>query len=185
MSRGLTAAMLSEIAKGKVKMIYLVELQFSTTVYLTTHYRDVNWSSNDYSAGGNLISVGPVSEKTEMAVGSLNIGLSGVNQDNISTALTEDFIGDKVLIYLAFLDGESVIADPYLRFDGRIGSFSMGEDPTTGAANLTWSAASHWEDFDKITGRRTNHNDQIARYSGDLGFEFAAEIMKDIKWGRA
>jgi len=49
---------------------------------------------------------------------------------------------------------------------------------------LTVEIASHWKDFEKENGRRTNHNTQQLYFDGDLGFEFAAKTIKDLKWGR-
>jgi len=45
--------------------------------------------------------------------------------------------------------------------------------------------ASHWADFEKKSGRVTNSNSQSLHFAGDKGFDFAANIVKDIKWGRA
>lgn len=183
MARG-SALITSEVAKESVHMFDLVELQFSTTVYLTNSYKDVAWNGNTYLSTG-LLSMSAVTEDTELSAGSINVTLSGVDQDNISTALTEDFINDRVLIYRGFFNDATVIVDPVLIFDGRIDSFDMPEDVTSGTSNLIWSVLSHWADFEKIAGRRTNHNDQIRYYPNDKGFEFASEIIKDIKWGRA
>jgi hypothetical protein len=52
-------------------------------------------------------------------------------------------------------------------------------------SNVTITAASHWSDFNKKSGRRTNHNSQQIFFNGDKGFEFAPKIMRDLKWGKA
>ena len=52
-------------------------------------------------------------------------------------------------------------------------------------SNVSLSVASHWSDFKKKSGRRTNHNGQQLHFAGDKGFEFAANTVKDIKWGRS
>jgi hypothetical protein len=44
--------------------------------------------------------------------------------------------------------------------------------------------ASHWSDFEKRSGRKTNSNSQGLHFTGDKGFDFAANIVKDLKWGR-
>ena len=45
--------------------------------------------------------------------------------------------------------------------------------------------ASHWADFEKKAGRFSNNNSQQYFFSGDVGFEYAANTVKDLKWGRA
>jgi len=36
-----------------------------------------------------------------------------------------------------------------------------------------------------MTGRHTNHEENIIHFEGDKGFEFSSEIVKDIKWGKS
>ena len=52
------------------------------------------------------------------------------------------------------------------------------------SSDVTVSAASHWKDFEKENGRRTNDNSQKIYFPSDEGFEFAAKTIKDLKWGR-
>ena len=87
-------------------------------------------------------------------------------------------------VYKGFLDSnESVIADPFLLFKGRIESFSI--DESINQSNVNVLVTSHWSDFNKIEGRKTNTNSQQIHFSTDLGFEYASQTIGDIKWGRA
>lgn len=183
--RGMSAAMLAEIVKQQLRLFHLVEMYFSTAGYLTTSSRNIVWSGNTYSALGNLLSFGEVEESTDIRAGSLNITLSGVNQGNIATALTENFIERRVVIRRGFRDAaDQVIIDPVILFDGRIDSWSLREDVMDGTSTITWQVASHWIDFDRVYGRRTNNEDQQVWFPGDRGFEFAAQT-DDIRWGKA
>jgi hypothetical protein len=58
------------------------------------------------------------------------------------------------------------------------------ENPDEGTCTLAIEAASHWVDFERRSGRHTNHAEQQVWFAGDKGFEFASEVMKDIPWGR-
>ena len=44
-------------------------------------------------------------------------------------------------------------------------------------------AASQFADFEKIRGRRTNNESQQIHFPGDRGFEYAPQVVKDLKWG--
>ena len=44
---------------------------------------------------------------------------------------------------------------------------------------------SHWADFEKKSGRKTNNTSQQRFFSADKGMEFSSENVLDIKWGRA
>lgn len=184
-NRGMSAAMLTEIAKQNVKMVHLVQFHFSTIEYITDWQINIPWDGNDYLSLGNLLSIPPIPEIINPRVGSIPIKFSGVNQANISTALTEDYTDIQVINYIGLLNTSySLIVDPILIYDGRIDNYELNENPGEGTSTLTWHVASHWADFEKRSGRRTNDNDQQNLFSGDKGFEFSSEIVKDLKWGK-
>ena len=183
-NRGMTAAVLTEIAKGQVAMFHLVQFHFSTVEYLTDAGIDISWSGNTYISSSGFLSFGSVQETMQISVGNITVNVSGVDKASIATALLEDYNDKKIVIYRGFLDTTaSIIVDPFLLFDGRISSFSVTENPGE-TSTLSWQVASHWADFDKVAGRRTNNNDQQNLYPGDLGLDHASEIIKDLKWGR-
>jgi len=70
-----------------------------------------------------------------------------------------------------------------LLFKGRIESFSINETLNNSRVNV--SIASHWSDFSKVEGRKTNTGSQQLHFPDDLGFEFASQTVQDIKWGRS
>ena len=55
---------------------------------------------------------------------------------------------------------------------------------TTETANIVLTISSHWGQFEKTSGRQTSSNSQQRFFSGDLGMEFTALTVRDIKWGR-
>jgi hypothetical protein len=86
-------------------------------------------------------------------------------------------------IYNGFLNSsQQLISDPFLLFKGRIESFNLDED--VNESTITINIASHWSDFERIQGRKTNTNSQKIYFSDDVGFDFASQSTVDIKWGR-
>ena len=69
-------------------------------------------------------------------------------------------------------------------FDGRLDQPTVQEDFTNGSATVQVKASSHWSDFQSTNGRHTNDSEQQALHTGDTFFEKAAEVNKDVKWGR-
>ena len=67
-------------------------------------------------------------------------------------------------------------------YKGKIESFTIQETDTTSSVNL--SIVSHWADFEKKNGRKTNNTSQQRFFSGDVGMDFASQTVQDIKWGR-
>ena len=186
MNRSLTAAMQTAVASNELKTGRLLWMNFDGGAeYRTTCYKQLIFDSNTYLPS-NILSIGDVQESLELRVPTLSVVLTGVNQANISTALTEDAVDREVVVWRFFLDAnEGLIADPVEEFRGTIDSYSVNENPDAGSSILEWSCVSHLADFERIGGRRTNDDEQQLHFAGDKGFEFAALTALDIKWGRA
>jgi hypothetical protein len=113
----------------------------------------------------------------------LNLGLSGADQTFISTALNENVVNDSVTIHRGFLDdNNALIADPFLLYQGTIDTFEISEQGSD--SNIIFKIVSHWADFDKTNGRKTNNTSQQRFFSSDVGMDFSSETVQDIKWGR-
>jgi hypothetical protein len=109
--------------------------------------------------------------------------LSGADQTFISIVLNENVINDVVTIHRGLLaDDNTIIADPFLLYKGTIENFEIQEQATSSA--LALSIVSHWADFNKKNGRKTNNTSQQRFFSADKGMDFASESVLDIKWGR-
>lgn len=182
-NRGMTPAVLAEIAKKQLRIVHFLEMYFATTERACTWGRHLTWGGNTYLAAGNLLTLPDISESTAMQAGSVDIVLSGVNQANIAVALTENFIEKRVVIRRGFIDtADQLIIDPVIKFDGRIDSWRLAEDADNGTSTITWTAASHWVDFERTNGRTTNDKEHQVLFPGDRFFEYAAETV-DMKWG--
>ena len=89
------------------------------------------------------------------------------------------------MIYKAFLStvDDSLIANPLLIFDGRMDAPIISEDPNSGTCTVAVNATNAWVDFERKPGRKTSHAEQQLAFSGDLGMEFASEVVKELLWG--
>jgi hypothetical protein len=98
--------------------------------------------------------------------------------------LNENVVNDSVDIFRGFLDdNNALIADPFLLYSGTIDTYAISENETTSTVNL--QIVSHWADFDKTNGRKTNNTSQQRFFSSDVGMDFSSQTVQDIKWGRA
>ena len=186
MTRSLTSGMQTAVASNSLKPVELVSLGFDGGAeYHTTAYKPIVHGGNTYGIG-NLVGISSIKESLQLRVPTLSIALSGVNQANISTALSENAIDREIIVLRGMLDSSEVlITDPVEIFKGKLDSYQIREDFKNGTADITWSCVSHLQDFERVVGRRTNDDDQQFHFAGDLGFEFAALVARDIKWGRA
>jgi len=199
MSRGLSSALLTELATQNIKPIVLVEINFPTPQYITNHYKDIvytdiwddalgNWDGRTglwddgqtYTATGHLLSIGGKSESSELDVSSFQVELSAVDSAFVSIVLNNNVSNDEVTIDIGLLDSNDALIDTFNYDKGFIESFNI--DTETG--KLLLSCTSHFADFSRVSGRKTNQGSQQVYFPSDNAMEFSALTVQDILWGR-
>ena len=188
MTRSLTSAVKTELATNDIRPVHLITIGFATHVNLTdcsfSLTSSVSGSSVTYSASDFVLGISNHTEETDITKSSVSISLSGADQTFISTVLNENVVNDSVDIFRGFLDdSNSLIADPFLLYRGKIDSFDISETDKESIVGL--QIVSNWADFEKRNGRKTNNTSQQRFFSGDVGMDFASQTVQDIKWGRA
>ena len=181
MPRGLSSSITTELQNQNIKPIVLVEILFPTPQRITNHYKDITFNSNTYTASGHLLSITTKAENAEVDTSNFQIELSGADNAFISIVLNNVVSNDNVNIDIAFLDSSDAIIDSFTYDKGFLDSFSIDTDK----AILILNCSSHFAYFSRVQGRKTNTGSQQRFFTGDVGFEFAALTLDDLKWGRA
>jgi hypothetical protein len=192
-NRGMSAAMLAEIAKAAVKNCYLVKCSFdSADLNMTNAYRDIVYDGDTYSATNGLLGFEGPSETAQLLVNDITVTLSGVDTSFAMAKIFEEdasgtvFVDRPIKIWHGFLDvNEALIVDPLKIFDGRMDNPVVIEDPESGTCTIAVKGTPAWADFGRRPGRHTNDAEQQFHFPGDKGMEFVSEIPKIINWGRA
>ena len=187
MTRSLTTAVKNELATNDIRPVHLITIAFSTPVNITdcsfSLTSSVSGSSVTYNASDFILGISNHTEETDVTKSTVSLNLSGADQTFISTVLNENVVNDSVTIFRGFLDdSNALIADPMMLYKGKIESFTIQE--TDKASSINLSIVSHWADFEKKNGRKTNNTSQQRFFSGDVGMDFASQTVQDIKWGR-
>jgi hypothetical protein len=183
MARSLTTAVKNELATNQLNPVILIYLNLNGGQRFTDHYKDITYDSNTYTASSLFLGLSNVSESSDVAVDNITIAFTGADQAIISLLLNNPYMEKEAEIYKGFLNSsQQLISDPFLLFKGRIESFNLDED--IDSSTLTINIASHWSDFERTQGRKTNTNSQKLYFSDDVGFDFASQSTQDIKWGR-
>ena len=188
MPRGLTSAVKTELATGSIEPVYLVDIEFSSRIYLTNAPFDitssVSGSSQTYLANGHLRSITGANETNRPTKNTLSFSLSGVDQTYIAVALNENIINTNVSLYKGYLDSNNaVVSDPYLLFSGRMDLMNIDDSGET--CTIGVSAESRLIDLDRTRERRYTSEDQKIDFPNDKGLEFIADLQdKEIIWGR-
>lgn len=183
MSRGIHASVITELAKNAFNMAHLVSIDFSTPQYLTDFAYDISHDGNTYKSSSHILQMSQINETHDVQVGSFTLNLSGVDQSFIAVLLSENYIDREVEISRVVLDDAgAIIGEPIPMYTGSIDGYQMKEDNKSSQINL--SIASQWSDFERQSGRRTNHNSQQVHFSSDMGMAFASNTAT-VKWGRS
>jgi hypothetical protein len=188
MTRSLTTAIKNELATNDLRPIHLITIGFGTPLNFTdcsfSLTSSVSGSSVTYTPSNFIMGISEFTEEVDITKTSLRIGFSGAEQSFISIVLNENVVNDTVTIYRGFLDdSNNIIADPFLLYDGQIDTFEISETQTE--SNVILNISSHWANFDKKNGRKTNTTSQQRFFSTDVGMEFSSQTVQDIKWGRS
>lgn len=188
MARGLDASTQSALAQNTVRFAHLLSVETDTgTVYITDAYYNLTHLGNEYQATGALLQFGTIKETAVLQVGKIDISLTGINSTVVTTALSDNLINKRVIIYRAIIPADVAVDGTYVStprqiFDGNIDGFGIKSSATTSTISI--SAANHFANFMQINGRVTNTTSQQTYFANDRGFEFASAMIKDIQWGQ-
>ena len=180
MTRGLSSAITTELGNQNIKAIALVELNFPTPQRITNHYKDLTHNSNTYTASSHLLGISGKGENSAIDVSSFQIELSAVDSAFVSIVLNNVVNNDQVTVDMGFLDSTDALIDTFTYEIGFIDSFRID----TEKGRIVLNCTSHFADFSRTAGRKTNNGSQQRFFSTDVGFEFAGLTVQDILWGR-
>lgn len=183
--RGLTAAMVAELAKGQVSPVVFVEAEFLTaTVNFWSGVGEISWDSKTWTGTGELGSISPLSETTEISARPVSVSLSGIPTNLVDFCLNETRRGKPLSIWFGFLSSTgTVIADPDNSWSGRMDSAKISDDGET--STITITAESDLADLNRNEELRYTHQNQQAFFAGDDGFKYVESIQNlNLIWGR-
>ena len=193
MTRSIASATQTKLAGSSVFVADLIELQLSTTQYLTTTNINISFDSatapdagtNTYLAQGQFLFFGNVVESSDLRVGQIDMTFTAVDTTTIALLINNVYMNKRVVVYRAILQDDYSFTsdDVFTVFDGFIMGYSISETNTT--ATVTMTVASQFADFERSNGRKTNPSSQQIHFPNDEGMNFSAQIVKDLKWGRA
>ena len=191
MARGLTSQLQTLLATNNVKPGHLVSIGFSVPVFLTDVAYDItseiSGTEQTYVSSSFKMGFSDHVEETDVTKSSLTFGISGVGQDFTSIVMNENVVAVPVEIYRGFLNDPITTnvmreRNTFLLYKGKIENYVIEETETESGINF--SIVSHWADFERKAGRKTNNNSQNRFFPNDLGMDFSSQTVQDIKWGR-
>lgn len=186
MSRDLTAGVETALGQAATAPRWLVEIEFdSGTTRLWNGIGDLVALGQTWTGAGRLGSIKPIRETQSTVAEGVVMELVIVPTAEIpdapdaflNIALSEDYQGRPVTIYQAQMDpdAETLIADPFPRFSGRLDVMEDSELP--GAAILRVTAENRLIDLERPRKRTYTPEDHKAQYAGDTFFDEVAALQ--------
>tara|TARA_R110000823_G_scaffold203197_2_gene334060 strand:+ start:6391 stop:6960 length:570 start_codon:yes stop_codon:yes gene_type:complete len=188
MARTISTPTYDALAASSSKIIHLVKIELGTYggVTATPKYTDnaieTVDGSDTYEPTELFVDITRASQSGSLSNSQLTITVSLSTNIWMGYMLNYPWHNGAVYYSLAAVDDSyGIVGSPVLLFKGLLSNFSAteGSEPL-----MTLTADSHWADFEKKAGRRTNKNSQQEYFSTDDGMNFSAESVKDLSWGR-
>jgi hypothetical protein len=180
-NRDMSAATQTEVAKNNITGYELLEIELdAATYYFTNGSFDAVYNGNTYLALGNFLGFSDIQENTQMQIAEVTVTLTGLRQEDFGYFVNENFIDRAIRIYRQLWNDTDGIVGTFKIFEGRLKNAAVedsGEELTIGG-----TAANQFVDFERTAGRRTNDDEQQFYYTGDRFFQYAKEVLKEIKW---
>ena len=149
------------------------------TLHFSSFNRAVTINGESYTPLGNLMAVSESSSELRINQTQLSITISGIPDTSIAEILNNKIKGSAVEVWRVYFDattGEllNVVDNPAGRFQGIVNNYSLEEDwSESGSSNTILLTCSSSVDLlaNKVSGRRTNPNDQRALYPSDASMD--------------
>jgi len=179
--RDIPASVITALESGVFRMAFLVRLEFDTPIRFSSLYETRTFDGVTYTGGGNLGSISSFSENTDLDPQEYSVSLSGINQSVLQTIGSSNYLNRDARCYVVMLDEDgNALGDPMTYFVGFTDevSFTYGQK-----ASIKVTVRDRLADWNRVKIERNVNADQQAKYPGDKGFEFVAQVAdKKIIW---
>lgn len=203
--RDISPEMEAALHAPNVQPVLMAELYFdSATVRLWSGIGTLTWNGNDFTGGGNLISISEIQESQGLEAKGMTCTLTGIPSNIIGTVLLENQRGRPFRLYLGVVsinnnvlleDGDYVLTEdggnvllentlvdsPYRIFSGLMDTMEIVDTGETSLVNLNVESIMIVGQRNKV--RRYTSEDQKKYYPNDKGLDFIASLQdKEVVW---
>lgn len=133
---------------------FAVKAQFDTdTVRLWTGIDSISIDSESYDGAGSLLAIGGVEDNFELKSDGLVVSVSGMNEEVLGYALSENYQNRKLTLFLGYvMGGSNEVAGVMTLFSGRMTSLNVVD--STEGVSITVNAESRLIDLKRPSNLR-------------------------------
>lgn len=147
-------------------------------------------SLSDDFGGGNYLGVGTfggvssVTETTDVSAKGIDLTLSGIPTEYVSLALSDNYRGRQVAVYLILFNTAMTSYEQITMFRGRMNQISINESGET--STLIVSCENRLIELNRTNDVRYTDEAQKQLYPTDTGLKFVSAMAnKSIYWGNS
>jgi hypothetical protein len=151
-----------------------------------TYSKSLNddFGNGTYLGIGGLGSITSVAETTEVAAKGIDLTLNGIPSEYVSLALTDNYRGRTVAVYLILFNTDMSSYEQINIFRGRMDTLSISEG--TDNCSITIKCENRLIDLNRADDIRYTDEAQKILYPDDKGLEFVSSMAdKSIYWGNS
>jgi hypothetical protein len=152
-----------------------------STLYLTTGAHDIEYDGETWVSSGLVLSIGELSEKTQLSVQSIDIEFTAVDQSVIALFTNANQQNKSVILKLAVLDNVHQVVGELYSKTYIIDSFSDQNDENE--ATISVEVSNFFSDFEAVRGIRSTQASFARFYPNTTSFINSKDIKKELKWG--
>lgn len=161
--------------------LYFVEIMFDDPLRFTSAYSSMTIDGKEYFGAGNLGSISPVSEGTDLDPQEYKITAAGVSDASLAALVPARYMNREVTSMTALVDDQGqIIGEPMLSF---LGNTDDVQAEIGDVGRVTVTVRDELADWARPKIERYTNADQQARYPGDKGLEYVSQVAdKEIIW---
>lgn len=180
--RDITAATATALSDTVVRPLVLMGADFSTPVRFFNGAGALTVLGEVWTGSGAFLTISEIIEDAGLSAQGMQFVLSGLEASLLSVALLEDYQGRPARIHIgAVNDDGTIVADPFLAFDGFMDQMLISEDGLTGTIVLT--VEDRLVSFARPNLIYWTPEQQKLTYPTDTGFDGVAALQdQEIIW---
>ena len=186
MTRTTTSAARTAASAGSgYQKITMAVLNFDPVIRVHSGVGNLTWNSNIVYGVGSFGGMSSPKEGVELENYDLELTLSGLKAEYLSIALNQSARGKRAYVYEAFMDQAvgQIIDAPFTVYVGRMVNKVIRQGSQR---SISVRCESIFADWDRPAVFRYTNEIQQARFPGDKGFEYVAQMVeKELLWGRS
>lgn len=171
----------TELNKTSIQHCLLIdiELNSTTTYYLSNSWQSVSYNGNDYTQLGYFLQMSEMQDDIKPTNNQIQVSLAGIPSDVVpnflNLALNSNIKGSKIRIYRAFFNN-GTLSDAYLRFSGYVSNYALNESWDDSSRMTSQTVILQCSNLLAVierqySGRRTNPKDQKAWFPTDTSMD--------------